>query len=97
MFISSPDYDPPAVDTGIYYLRVQTIDMIGNNALWTTLYIFKYNQTLNDGEDSPTDGPNEEKNNNNISLDGIFIIGLLIVLSGVGLGSILMKKYRFRK
>ncbi|MFW9972983.1 MAG: CARDB domain-containing protein [Candidatus Odinarchaeota archaeon] len=97
IFISSTNYDPPALGTGIYYLRVQTIDIVGNNASWTTLYIFKYNQTLNDGDDGPTDTPNGEKNNNNNSLDEIFIIELLIALSGVGLISILIIKNRFRR
>jgi V8-like Glu-specific endopeptidase len=35
-------YDPPEVNTGTYFLRVQTKDILGNLALWATIYTFKY-------------------------------------------------------
>jgi len=44
-FTTSSIYDPPAVSSGIYYLRVKTHDGVGNNATWKTLYIFKYDNS----------------------------------------------------
>lgn len=38
-------YDPIAVTTGIYYLRVNTRDVDGNLAGWVTLFIFRYDNT----------------------------------------------------
>ena len=35
-------YDPPEVNTGTYFLRVQTKDILGNLAPWATIYTFKY-------------------------------------------------------
>ncbi len=35
-------YDPPAVSTGIYYLRVNTRDVDGNEAGWVTLFTFQF-------------------------------------------------------
>jgi len=35
-------YDPPELNTGTYYLRVQTKDIVGNLAPWATIYTFKY-------------------------------------------------------
>jgi V8-like Glu-specific endopeptidase len=37
-----PEYDPPSVNSGTFYMRVCARDSIGNNASWTTLYVFKY-------------------------------------------------------
>ena len=45
MYTTSTSYDPSAVGNGTYYLRVHTIDNAGNLAPWTTLYIFKYDET----------------------------------------------------
>ena len=42
MFSASPAYDPTNISDGIYYLRVQTVDNLGNLASWTTLYVFRY-------------------------------------------------------
>ncbi|MHA2391596.1 MAG: trypsin-like serine peptidase [Promethearchaeota archaeon] len=44
-FTVSPDFRPSSVNSGINYLRVKSKDNIGNNASWTTLYIFKYDDT----------------------------------------------------
>ena len=38
-------YNPPPVNSGIYYMRVCARDILGNNASWTTLYVFKYDGT----------------------------------------------------
>lgn len=62
-------FDPPRVETGTYYLRIRTEDMVGNNASWTTLYIFKYNGTVNDIPDNPDD-PDTNLNNNDDSSSG---------------------------
>ncbi|MFX1458846.1 MAG: trypsin-like serine protease, partial [Promethearchaeota archaeon] len=45
-FTDSPFFIPLPVSTGIYYLRVRTKDLVGNNASWKTLYIFKYDSDL---------------------------------------------------
>jgi len=51
-FTSSPVFDPAAVRTGTYYLRISTKDFVGNNASWNTLYIFKYDSELINSQDS---------------------------------------------
>ena len=56
-YTTSSSYDPLAVETGAYYLRVRTEDDVGNNASWSTLYTFKYNASLNDPEDEPINHP----------------------------------------
>jgi len=61
-YTTSLGYDPPAVSTGAYYLRVKTQDSIGNNASWNTLYIFKYNESLNDDGKNPVSLPDENPN-----------------------------------
>lgn len=41
--VTTPAYDPGAVDTGTYYLRVRARDAAGNDAdEWTTLFVLKY-------------------------------------------------------
>ena len=40
--ISSPSYNPPALTTGIYYLRLRTIFSYGARPDWTTVFIFRY-------------------------------------------------------
>lgn len=41
--VSEASFDPPAVDTGTYYLRIRAKDFAGNTAdEWKTLFIFKY-------------------------------------------------------
>jgi glutamyl endopeptidase len=44
-FSTTPEFDPPEVESGEYYLRVKVKDIFGNNASWATLYIFKYDGT----------------------------------------------------
>ena len=58
-FTPLSEYDPPAVSTGTYYLRVRTEDTVGNKASWTTLYTFKYNETLNEDNNDFEDKPKE--------------------------------------
>ena len=42
-FVSSADYDPPALTTTvIYYLRLQTKDQAGNTSGWVTLFTLRY-------------------------------------------------------
>jgi len=44
--VTSAYYDPPAVDTGTYYLRVCAKDNAGNQAQeWSTLFTFRYDGT----------------------------------------------------
>jgi hypothetical protein len=64
-FTTSTIYDPPAVSAGTYYLRVCTTDIVGNNASWTTLYIFRYNNSLNKFIDEPEPKNNGTDNWNN--------------------------------
>jgi len=51
-------YNPPAVIAGSYYLRISTIDTLGNNAPWITLYAFKYNEVPDNVIERPGDPPN---------------------------------------
>ena len=44
-YTTSRDYDPPEINTGTYYLRVQTQDIVGNLAPWATIYTFRYDGT----------------------------------------------------
>lgn len=44
-FTTSSNFEPSPVSTGTHYLRVKAKDNIGNNASWTTLYVFKYDGT----------------------------------------------------
>ncbi|MHC1733412.1 MAG: hypothetical protein AB9888_15445 [Bacteroidales bacterium] len=39
---TTPAYNPDAVTTGVYYLRVQAMDTLGNQSACTTIYTFKY-------------------------------------------------------
>jgi V8-like Glu-specific endopeptidase len=44
--LTSPGYNPPAVSSpSTNYLRVNTIDEVGNQAAWTTLFTFRYDAT----------------------------------------------------
>ncbi|TFG28404.1 MAG: trypsin-like serine protease [Promethearchaeota archaeon] len=61
-YTQEPVYDPPAVNNGAYYLRVCAKDLVGNIAPWTTLYIFKYNDSLNENIDNPESPPKDDKN-----------------------------------
>ncbi|MFX1452018.1 MAG: trypsin-like serine protease [Promethearchaeota archaeon] len=88
-FTSLSEYDPSAVSTGTYYLRVRTKDTVGNNASWTTLYTFKYNETLNEDNNNYQGDPKENQDDksvdntliaqsNNLNLDD-----LLFDISGI--------------
>ena len=63
-FTPLSEYDPSTVSTGTYYLRIRTEDTVGNNASWTTLYTFKYNETLNEDDNNYEDNPKENKDEN---------------------------------
>ena len=44
---ASQAYDPPAVPgTGVYFLRVQTLDYLDNASAWATIFTFRYDITL---------------------------------------------------
>ncbi len=86
-FSVASNFDPPPVQTGTYYLRIQTVDNLGNSAPWSTIYMFKYNATLNLVVDPPLDDPQEEEpeeeepDNPDVTLDAINIIDLLYVVN----------------
>ena len=46
----SPSYNPGPVEHGIYYLRVQSQDVAGNNSPWETLFIFRFEETAEQPE-----------------------------------------------
>jgi RHS repeat-associated protein len=48
-------YNPAAVSSGTYYMRVQTRDKVGNLAAWKTIYTFKYDNTPPSVPTSATD------------------------------------------
>jgi hypothetical protein len=48
-------HDPDAVTSGIFYLRVRTVDNAGNKSDWTTLFTFKYDITAPDNPSSATE------------------------------------------
>ena len=59
-------YDPDAVSSGVYYLRVQTKDNAGNTADWTTLFTFEYDGTAPSNPISATEthgAPNDSWQN----------------------------------
>lgn len=70
-FTTFPVFNPPRVETGSYYLRVRTEDTVGNYASWTTLYIFKYNESLNDIPDNPDDPDTKLRYNDDSSNGGL--------------------------
>ncbi|KPL21763.1 MAG: hypothetical protein AMS23_08880 [Bacteroides sp. SM1_62] len=40
--VSSPGFNPTSVDTGIWYLRISTVDWVGNSTSWFTGYTLKF-------------------------------------------------------
>jgi len=70
-FTTNTIFDPSSVISGSYYLRVSTIDVLGNRAPWTTLYIFKYTETPNNDGSGSRDTPN--------ILDNIFLYGIAVL------------------
>jgi len=40
--VDAPRYDPPAVQSGSYYLRVAAVTEAGQAGPWTTLFVFRY-------------------------------------------------------
>lgn len=50
--VPEPAYDPPAVSTGTYYLRVSVRDNTGSAGPWETLFVFRYREP-----GTPTDVP----------------------------------------
>ncbi|MFX1569449.1 MAG: trypsin-like serine protease [Promethearchaeota archaeon] len=69
-FTSLPYYDPSVVNNGTYYLRVCTQDIVGNLAPWITLYVFKYEDKINNTNGDPFDNstvdPTDDPNDNPI-------------------------------
>lgn len=57
-----------------YYLRVCTIDIIGNLAPWKTLYIFQYEEA--------TESTNNNSGDTKLSLNDILIYGI-VIMSGI--------------
>lgn len=71
-FTLHPIFNPSAVYTGIYYLRIRTKDNAGNSAEWTTLYIFKYDECLS----------SEDINSNHSSkMKNIFIFEVFVIIA----------------
>ena len=60
-FSQFSQYDPGIVNSGIFYLRIQTVDQTGNVNNWKTIYIFKYNSTSEENLDDkePDNNQNE--------------------------------------
>ncbi|GBR75003.1 protein containing bacterial Ig-like domain, partial [Candidatus Termititenax aidoneus] len=45
-FQAGNSYDPPALtSSGIYYLRAQAVDNAGNTSNWTTVFIYRFDNT----------------------------------------------------
>ncbi|MBU0569135.1 hypothetical protein KKC52_13960, partial [bacterium] len=44
-YTTETKYDPPAVGSGTYYLRVRTKDKAGNSSDWKTVFAFKFDET----------------------------------------------------
>ena len=84
-------YDPGIVNSGIHYLRIQTIDQIGNSNNWKTMYVFKYNSSSEENLDEK----DPENNQNEISITHYI---LWLSLFSVGLSTTIYfmnKKFSF--
>jgi len=93
-FTKNTFYNPPAVNTGTYYLRISTIDTVGNTAHWTTLYIFKYNEVQDNIYDSSRDTPYLIDNFLLFGIVGLtaFICSLLVYYA-----TLILRKYNLSK
>jgi len=94
-YTTSTEYDALKVDTGTYYLRIQTQDKVGNKAPWKTLYIFMYNESMNDNENNskplpdeilypnttPDDNNDEELKKEISGYEIISLIGIIFIFS----------------
>ncbi len=107
-FTISSGYDPPEVNTGTYYLRVSTQDEVGNEASWITLYIFRFNDSLNDSpNNSNVNNSNDEDYSNNstsetiVNDDRSIVLSLLIItvacLVIIGLPIVISRKNRLKR
>jgi glutamyl endopeptidase len=109
-FTAFPNYDPPAVNNGTYYLRICTKDIVGNISPWTTLYIFKYEQKPDNPNDNPIDDPvddppenpddgNEDPPDNVIKDNDInnFILDWILSISIIFLLILLFLKVHLKK
>jgi hypothetical protein len=52
------NYDPSAISSGTYYLRIAARDSVGNTSPGSTLYIFRYEDPANQ-DDEPIDLPGD--------------------------------------
>ena len=68
-YTTTAGYNPPSVSTGVYYLRVSARDTVGNIAPWSTLYIFKYDEDLNENDDPDENPSNNSVDNNDDKAD----------------------------
>ncbi|MFX1298665.1 MAG: hypothetical protein ACFFD2_27870, partial [Promethearchaeota archaeon] len=78
-FTIHPIFNPPAVNTGVYYLRTRTKDNAGNIAEWITLYIFKYDESLSSEDNN---------SNHNFTMKNIFILEVFVIITLICLVSI---------
>jgi hypothetical protein len=67
---TSPGYNPSAVDTGTYYLRVCTKDRVGNWSNWKTLFTFRYDNLAPSGSFSFSGGELSYAINTLLNLNG---------------------------
>ncbi len=90
-FTTNRIYNPPAVTSGRYYLRISTKDNAGNTAPWTTLYIFKYSRnSINNDDDNNAEGNSEILNN-------FIVFGLWILIGILGVILIYQVKNRLKR
>ena len=87
-FTISPIFNPPAVNTGVYYLRICTKDNAGNIAEWNTFYIFKYDDSL---------GSEDNNSNHNSIMKNIFIFEVFVIIALICLVSIYQIKKRLKR
>ncbi|MHA2269484.1 MAG: CARDB domain-containing protein [Promethearchaeota archaeon] len=88
-FTESNIFNPPAVEPGVYYLRVSTKDNTGNTAPWTTLYVFKYQGNSINNDDEPIEDSDV--------LTFVILYGLPIMTGILGVICIYKVRERWRK